>query len=171
MTGPDEKAPLTAGATGGERAALTRLIVICPSQLARSFMVAGLADAPGLWVETCANPAEHAGPPPDVLLLQDIDAGAGDLWLAHQLHSARQHWPHAKVMLLAASSGARLRLCRAMRVHGCLPAQASVDQVIAAIQIIRADLIIYPARLLDEPDDAAPTSPSQGDHRRPNGEG
>lgn len=130
---------------------MIHLVVLGPSELARACMVAGLADAPGLRVEACASPVEHMGATPDMLLLQDMDEAGGGGRLAGQLRSIGRHWPLVKTMVLTTGTASSLRLCRASRVCACLPVQADIDQILAAIRIVRADLVIYPAHLLIEP--------------------
>jgi DNA-binding NarL/FixJ family response regulator len=148
MTGT-ASSPSTPGPAAAAAAAdVVRLMVLSPSELGRSCIVAGLADGDQVEVRSCDNPATDRGPTPDIVLLQDVGAPHGGGWLSDQLRLAGSTWPEARLVVLAHEAETSLRLCLDAGVHACLPPQVELRQVMTAVRLLADGLIVYPARLL-----------------------
>ena len=114
-------------------------------------MVASLSDIPELWVEACSDPATYPGAAPDLLLLQDADDRSGPWRLEERLRRLGACWPAARIIVLTGNMAAGVRLCRRYGVRVCMPLQAGLDDVAAAIRLARAGMIVYPATVPVEP--------------------
>lgn len=127
---------------------MINLVVMGPNEFDRACMVASLTGASEFRAEACADPAAHAGPEPNVLLLEDGEDGPGSPGLGERLRELGARWPAAKIIILTSGSGERMELCRRCGVRAYLPMRADLDVVVAAIRLAGAGLIVYPESML-----------------------
>ncbi|MET0363572.1 MAG: response regulator transcription factor [Sphingobium sp.] len=132
------------------------VLIIDPSALGRGCTLAALQSAEGL----NASAAPHIGQAPegeqpDLLLFQGFGSGKRVAELLDQLEQAAVQLPNAAaVVVVDEENEAQMLESLHHGARGYLTSNIGMDGLVDAIRIIRHDLAVYPAHILDIVQDA-----------------
>lgn len=127
------------------------VLVIDPSALGRGCTLAALQSAEGLNARAAAHIEQVAkGEQPDLLLFQGFGSGKRMADLLDQLERAAVDLPHAATVVVADEENDD-QMLESLRhgARGYLTSDVGKDTLVDAIRVIRHDLAVYPAHLLD----------------------
>ena len=126
-----------------------KVLIVDPSPLSRSCMLAGLISAPDLAVDAVAEVAQLVNSVPDLVIFQGFRSGADAPQLSAQLMAAAERWPDAAVMVMA-EEGDSHQILESLRngAQAFLTSNVSLEVLIDAIHVLMHDLAVYPSDVL-----------------------
>lgn len=157
------------GDRSGEEGGTVRVLLVDPSPLSRSCLLAGFSENPEISVSACGHVEELGTEPlpngePSVVMLQTAGQDLQSGEFGERLRALTHRFPDAATMLLSAPEDVSQMLAGMQHGVGAyITGGIGVAPTVAAIRLMREGLIVYPRDVLSALRGAGGTT-AKGNH-------
>lgn len=143
-----------------------QVLLIDPSPLSRSCLVAGFAQHPGIAIIACGQPDELAEPlfalgGPDIVVVQAAGQDLESIEFGRRLQSLARRFPEAARMLLSGpDDGGRMLAGLQSGFNAYITDGLGLEATVQAMQLVRQGMIVYPRDVLRMVKDQANGDPA-----------
>jgi two-component system nitrate/nitrite response regulator NarL len=146
--------PAARAGRNGEEGETVRVLLVDPSPLSRSCLLAGFSENPEISVSACGHVEELGEGPlpngePSVVMLQTAGQNVQSREFGERLRALTNRFPDAATMLLSAPEDVGQMLAGLQQGVGAyITSGIGVAPTVAAIRLMREGLIVYPREIL-----------------------